>query len=37
MAFADVFLMLTFLFLGLAVLSLVMKRPPATAPISEGH
>jgi DHA2 family multidrug resistance protein len=37
MAFADVFLVLTFLFLGLAVLSLVMKRPPAAAPSAEAH
>lgn len=27
MAFADVFLVLTFLFLGLAALAVVMKRP----------
>jgi DHA2 family multidrug resistance protein len=38
MAFADVFLVLTFLFMGLAVLALVMKRPPAaTAPGGGGH
>jgi DHA2 family multidrug resistance protein len=36
MAFADVFLVLTFLFLALAVLALVMKRPPAAAAPS-GH
>jgi DHA2 family multidrug resistance protein len=31
MAFADVFLVLTFLFLGLAALAIVMKRPPPAA------
>jgi MFS transporter, DHA2 family, multidrug resistance protein len=36
MAFADVFLVLTVLFVGLAALSVVMKRPPAAAP-SGGH
>ena len=36
MAFADVFLVLTVLFVGLAVLALVMKRPPAAAS-SGGH
>jgi DHA2 family multidrug resistance protein len=37
MAFADVFLVLTFLFAGLAVLALVMKRPPDVAPAVDGH
>ncbi len=37
MAFADVFLVLTFLFVGLAVLSLVMKRPPAVVGGGAGH
>jgi MFS transporter, DHA2 family, multidrug resistance protein len=38
MAFADVFLVLTFLFMGLAVLALIMKRPPAVAgPPGGGH
>ena len=39
MAFADVFLVLTLLFVGLAVLALVMKRPPdaATAAAGGGH
>ena len=33
LAFADVFLLLTLLFMSLAVLALLMKRPPAaTAP-----
>jgi DHA2 family multidrug resistance protein len=36
MAFADVFLILTFLFVGLAVLSLVVKRP-VQAPPSDAH
>jgi DHA2 family multidrug resistance protein len=36
MAFADVFLALTLLFVGLAVLALVMKRPPQ-APAPAGH
>jgi DHA2 family multidrug resistance protein len=35
MAFADVFLLLTFLFTGLAALALLMKRP-AAAPIAGG-
>jgi DHA2 family multidrug resistance protein len=35
MAFADVFLLLTLLFLALAALALLMKRPPAAA--SAGH
>ena len=37
MAFADVFLLLTFLFGALAVLALVMKRPPAAAGGGAGH
>jgi DHA2 family multidrug resistance protein len=36
MAFADVFLLLTFLFAGLGLLALVMKRPPK-APAPAGH
>jgi DHA2 family multidrug resistance protein len=36
MGFADVFLVLTFLFMGLAVLALVMKRPPAAAAAGGG-
>jgi DHA2 family multidrug resistance protein len=36
MAFADVFLLLTFLFGALAVLALVMKRPPAVAAAGGG-
>jgi DHA2 family multidrug resistance protein len=36
MSFADVFLMMTVLFVALAVLGLVMKRPPA-APAGGGH
>ena len=36
MAFADVFLVLTLLFLALAGLALIMKRPPAAAPAG-GH
>ena len=36
MAFADVFLVLTFLFVGLAVLSLLIKRP-MQAPPSDAH
>jgi DHA2 family multidrug resistance protein len=36
MAFADVFLALTFLFAGLAVLSLLIKRP-TQAPPSDAH
>ena len=35
MAFADVFLLLTVLFAALAVLALVMKRPPQVA--AGGH
>jgi hypothetical protein len=37
MAFADVFLLLTGLFMGLAVLALVMKRPPEVAAAGGGH
>ncbi len=37
MGFADVFLLLTFLFMGLAVLALVMKRPPPVGGASGGH
>jgi DHA2 family multidrug resistance protein len=37
MAFADVFLLLTLLFGALAVLALVMKRPPAVAAAGGGH
>ena len=36
MGFADVFLVLTFLFLGLAVMAIVMKRPPAAAAAGGG-
>jgi DHA2 family multidrug resistance protein len=36
MAFSDVFLLLTFLFAGLAVLSLVVKRP-VQAPPADAH
>ena len=36
MAFADVFLVLTFLFMALAVLALIMKRPPAAAAAPGG-
>jgi DHA2 family multidrug resistance protein len=36
MAFADVFLVLTFLFLGLAALAVVMKRPPAAGAAAGG-
>ena len=37
MAFADVFLVLTLLFVGLAVLSVLIRRPPANAPTGGGH
>ena len=37
MAFADVFLVLTFLFVGLAVLSVLIKPPRAGAPAGGGH
>ena len=36
MAFADVFLVLTLLFVGLAALGLLMKRPPQVA-APAGH
>jgi DHA2 family multidrug resistance protein len=36
MGFADVFLILTVLFVGLAALGLIMKRPPAAAPAGGG-
>jgi DHA2 family multidrug resistance protein len=37
MAFADVFFLLTWLFLGLGVLALVMKRPTPGAGAAAGH
>jgi DHA2 family multidrug resistance protein len=37
MAFADVFLVLTFLFVSLAVLAMFMKRPPALGAPGGGH
>ncbi len=37
MAFADVFLVLTLLFLALAALAIVMKRPPPAAAGAAGH
>ena len=37
MAFADVFFLLTLLFLGLAALAIVMKRPSAPAQTTSGH
>jgi DHA2 family multidrug resistance protein len=37
MAFADVFLVLTFLFIGLAVLSVLIKRPVPGAAAGGGH
>ena len=37
MAFADVFFLLTLLFLGLAALAIVMKQPAAPAQITSGH
>jgi DHA2 family multidrug resistance protein len=37
MAFADVFLLLTLLFLALAALAIVMKRPPPAAAGAAGH
>jgi MFS transporter, DHA2 family, multidrug resistance protein len=37
MAFADVFFLLTLLFLSLAALAIVMKRPAAPAQITSGH
>ena len=37
MAFADVFLVLTVLFVALAALALVMKRPPQAPAAGGGH
>ena len=37
MSYADVFLMLTVLFLGLAALGILMKRPQAPAGAAAGH
>jgi len=37
MSYADVFLLLTVLFLGLAALGVLMKRPQAPAGASAGH
>ncbi len=37
MSYADVFLMLTVLFLGLAAFGLFMKRPKAAAGAGGGH
>jgi DHA2 family multidrug resistance protein len=37
MAFGDVFLLLTFLFVGLAAFALLMKRPPPQSPAPGGH
>jgi DHA2 family multidrug resistance protein len=37
MSFADVFLMMTVLFIGLAALAVVMKRPAAPAAAGGGH
>ena len=37
MAFADVFFLLTLLFLALAALAIVMKRPAAAAQTTGGH
>jgi DHA2 family multidrug resistance protein len=37
MSFADVFLLLTFLFVGLAALAIVMKRPAPVAAGAGGH
>jgi len=37
MSFADVFLMLTVLFVALAVLGIVMKRPAAVAAGGDAH
>jgi DHA2 family multidrug resistance protein len=36
MAFADVFLMLTFLFVALAVMAMVVKRPVQASP-TDAH
>jgi len=37
MSYADVFLLLTVLFLAVAALGLVMKRPPTAASAAAGH
>jgi MFS transporter, DHA2 family, multidrug resistance protein len=37
MAFADVFFLLTLLFVGLAALAVVMKKPTQAAPAGGGH
>jgi hypothetical protein len=37
MAFADVFFLLTLLFVGLAALAIVMKKPVQSAPAEGGH
>jgi len=37
MAFADVFLMLTVVFVGIAAVGLAMKRPAAPAAGAGGH
>jgi DHA2 family multidrug resistance protein len=37
MSYADVFLMMTVLFLGLAALGIAMKRPSAPAEAGAGH
>ena len=37
MSFADVFLLLTVLFVALAALGFIMKRPAPVAPGAGGH
>jgi DHA2 family multidrug resistance protein len=37
MSFADVFLMLTVLFVGLAMLGVIMRRPQAVGAAAEAH
>ena len=37
MAFADVFFLLTLLFVGLALLAIIMKKPTQGAAVSGGH
>ena len=37
MAFSDVFLILTALFVGLSALGILMKRPPAAPQTAGGH
>jgi hypothetical protein len=37
MAFADVFFLLTLLFVGLAALAVVMKKPAQVAPAGGGY